>query len=83
MYQHIFEFKCVVTTHINLTIFFYHVNHYPHGTSNFVTKTNSQPSLSLSACSYHVKYAFQSESALYRCMNVKKHLAQNMRDIWN
>ena len=34
-------------------------------------------------CYYHVTYAFQSESTLYSCLNVKEHLAQNRRDIWS
>ena len=33
--------------------------------------------------SYHVTYAFQSESALYNCLNVKELLAQNRREIWS
>ena len=33
--------------------------------------------------SYHVTYAFQSEFALYSCLNVKKLLARNRRDIWS
>ena len=33
-------------------------------------------------CSYHVMYAFQSESTLYSYLNVKKLLAQIWRDIW-
>ena len=32
-------------------------------------------------CSYHVTHAFQSESKLYSCLNVKELLAQNRRDI--
>ena len=36
---------------------------------------------SSSVCSYHVTYAFQSESTLYVCLNVKELLAQNRRDI--
>ena len=32
-------------------------------------------------CSYHVKYAFQSETKLYICLNVKEPLARNKRDI--
>ena len=31
----------------------------------------------------HVTYAFQSESTLYSCLNVQKHLARNRRDIWS
>ena len=36
----------------------------------------------LTVCSYHVTYAFQSESTLYSCLNVKKLLARNRREIW-
>ena len=32
-------------------------------------------------CSYHVTYAFQSESAVWSCLNVKKLLARNRRDM--
>ena len=32
---------------------------------------------------YHVTYAFQSESTLYSCLNVKELLARNRREIWN
>ena len=32
-------------------------------------------------CSYHVTYAFQSESTLYSCLNVKELLARNRREI--
>ena len=37
----------------------------------------------LIVCSYHVTYAFQSESTLYSCLNVKELLAQNRHDIWS
>ena len=39
----------------------------------------------MNLCSCHIKYAFQSESTFYRCLNVKEHLALNRRDIgsWN
>ena len=37
----------------------------------------------LSVCSYHVTYAFQSESTLYSCLNVKELLARSRREIWN
>ena len=33
-------------------------------------------------CSYHVTYAFQSESTLYSCLNVKELLARSRREIW-
>ena len=35
----------------------------------------------LIACSYHVTYAFQSESTLYSCLNVKELLARSRREI--
>ena len=34
-------------------------------------------------CSCHVTYAFQSESTLYSCLNVKELLAQSRREIWS
>ena len=37
--------------------------------------------LSKAVCSYHVTYAFQSESTLYSCLNVKELLARNRREI--
>ena len=36
--------------------------------------------LTLSSC--HVKYAFQSESTLYICMNVKEFVARSRRETW-
>ena len=33
-------------------------------------------------CSCHVTYAFQSESTLYSCLNVKELLARSRREIW-
>ena len=35
----------------------------------------------LTVSSYHVTYGFQSEYALYSCLNVKEFLARNRRDI--
>ena len=35
----------------------------------------------LTVCSYHVTYAFQSESTLYSCLNFKELLARNRREI--
>ena len=34
----------------------------------------------LTVCSYHVAYAFQSESTLYNSLNVKELLAQKRRE---
>ena len=42
----------------------------------------SIPSL-LTLCSYHVTYAFQSESTLNTCLNVKELLARSRRVIWS
>ena len=36
----------------------------------------------LVVCSYHVTYAFYSESTLCNCFNVKEQLAKNRCDIW-
>ena len=35
----------------------------------------------LTVCSYHVTYAFQSESILYSCLNVKELLARSRHEI--
>ena len=37
----------------------------------------------LTVCSYHGTYAFQSESTLYSCLNVKELLARSRRKIWS
>ena len=37
----------------------------------------------LTACSYHVTHTFQNEFTLYNCLNFKKLLARNRRDIWS
>ena len=36
----------------------------------------------LTACSYHVKYAFQIQSTFYSCLNVKELFPQKKHDIW-
>ena len=36
----------------------------------------------LTVCSCHVTYAFESESTLYSCLNVKELLARSRREIW-
>ena len=40
-------------------------------------------SIHLTVCFYHVMYAFQSESTLCSCLNVKELLAWSRREIWN
>ena len=37
----------------------------------------------VTVCCYYVTYAFQSESTLYSCLNVKELLARNRRKIWS
>ena len=37
----------------------------------------------MTLCSCHVTYAFQSESTLYSCLNVKELLARSRREIWS
>ena len=44
----------------------------------YTTDTNN-----LTTCSNHVTYAFQSESTLYSCLNVKKPLVRSRRRIWS
>ena len=39
--------------------------------------------LGKTVCSCHVKYAFQGESTIYSCLNVKELLAQNRREVWS
>ena len=46
-------------------------------------KYSSFTSSTVTVCSYHVTYAFQSESSLYSCLNVKRPLAQSRREIWS
>ena len=36
----------------------------------------------LTVCSCHVTYEFQSESTLYSCLNVKELLVRSKREIW-
>ena len=43
----------------------------------------SMKTLLLPVCCYCVMYAFQSESALCSCLNVKELLAQKRYDIWS
>ena len=37
----------------------------------------------LTVCSYHVTYAFQSESILYCCLNVRELINQNRLEVWS
>ena len=48
---------------------------------NILNKFFARSTGSLTACYYHVTYAFQSKSTLYSCMNVKELLARNMNEI--
>ena len=41
----------------------------------------AQAIYTLTVCFYHVTYAFQSESTLYSCLNVKELLARSRREI--
>ena len=42
---------------------------------------NCNVTINLTVCSYHVTYAFQSESTFCSCLNVKELLAQSRREI--
>ena len=46
-----------------------------------VAKQDQIPTF-LTVCSCHVTYAFQSESTLYSCLNVKELLARSRCEIW-
>ena len=43
----------------------------------------SQNTARLTVCFYHATYAFQGDSTLYSCLNVKKLRAQSRRIIWS
>ena len=43
---------------------------------------NMLNTFALTVCSCHVTYAFESESILYSCLNVKELLARSRRKIW-
>ena len=48
---------------------------------NVSRKVNDRRLSFLTVCSCHVTYAFQSQSTLYSCLNVKGLLARNKREI--
>ena len=48
-----------------------------------ITKPAKLLNMFATVCSFHVTYAFQSESTLYICLNVKELLAQRRREIWS
>ena len=48
-----------------------------------ITDFNFNKVLIAIVCSYHVKYAFQRESTLYSCVNVKELLAWNRCNIYS
>ena len=55
-------------------------NNLNHNSISLVLKPSTNLSL-LTVCFYHVTYAFQSESTLYSCLNVKELLARSRREI--
>ena len=50
---------------------------------NRVFQTKNLTNINVVVCSGHVKYAFQSESTIYSCLNVRKLLARSRREIWS
>ena len=48
---------------------------------NWVFQAKNLTNMNVVVCSGHVKYAFQSESTLYSCLNVRKLLARSRREI--
>ena len=62
---------------LNVEIFFIDDNDI------FDSEEISNANRDLTVCSYYVTYAFQSESTLWICLNVKEFLARNRCDIWS
>ena len=59
-----------------------YINDHNNNINNYIN--NHQKVLQVtvrSVCSCHVTYAFQSESTLYSCLNVKELLARSRREI--
>ena len=52
-----------------------------YGFMSFARNFSDKYSKSLTVCSCHVTYTFQSESTLYSCLNVKELLARSRREI--
>ena len=50
---------------------------------NFIKKKLQHRCFPVTVCSCHVTYAFQSESTLYSCLNVKELLVRSRREIWS
>ena len=50
---------------------------------NHLVKLFNNYGVHLTVCSYHVTYAFQNESTLYSCLNVKELLARSRHEIWS
>ena len=48
---------------------------------NRVFQAKNLTNINVVVCSGHVKYAFQSESTIYSCLNVRKLLARSRREI--
>ena len=71
-----------VLNKLSETIYFYISKNISSYT--FVAFLKSPKAFSvLTVCSFHVTYAFQSESTLYSCLNFKELLARNRREIWS
>ena len=56
---------------------------YPNWPNDWVVLWVLIDTVHLTVSYYHVTYASQSESTIYRCLNVKEILTQNRRDIWS
>ena len=50
---------------------------------NRVFQAKNLTNINVVVCSGHVKYAFQRESTIYSCLNVRKLLARSRREIWS
>ena len=71
----IFQFLLTVMNHYQNSTFSWSMFYYVY----ILTWT----SMLVTACFCHVTFAFQSESTLYSCLNVKELLARSRRKLWS
>ena len=62
-------------------VMYYFIHIYLRRSQILLTFNRLQLMYSDTVCYYYVTYAFQGESTLHSCLNVKELLAQNRRDI--
>ena len=88
MKKYLFRSLCKIFGQIKIFQFLLTVmNHYQKSTLSwsifYCVKILTWTKMLLTICSCHVTFAFQSESTLYSCPNVKELLARSKRKIWS